>query len=192
MSLVSTQQLIEGAIAGNVVSFPTDTVPALAVKPENSALIFTLKQREAKKPLILMAASFAELLPFVEGSSQEMAIWREMAQTYLPGPLTMVLPVAETILPPINPGHTLLGVRVPNCAIAQDILAQTGPLVTTSANLSGKPPLETREAINQTFPTVLTLNLATWTEPLGSGLPSTVAKWTGNDWEILRQGSINL
>ena len=44
--------LIAGAIAGKVVSFPTDTVPALAVKPEFAQLLFQIKNRPPTKPLI--------------------------------------------------------------------------------------------------------------------------------------------
>ncbi|MEB3161322.1 MAG: Sua5/YciO/YrdC/YwlC family protein, partial [Synechocystis sp.] len=57
MVLVSQADLIQGAIAGQVVSFPTDTVPALAVRPDQSGLIYQLKQRDLNKPLILMAAT---------------------------------------------------------------------------------------------------------------------------------------
>ena len=58
--LVSQNELIQKAIAGAVVSFPTDTVPALAVKPDNAALLYQVKQRPETKPLILMGASWIE------------------------------------------------------------------------------------------------------------------------------------
>jgi L-threonylcarbamoyladenylate synthase len=88
---------------------------------------------------------------------------------------------------PLEP--TTIGIRVPNHPVAQIILAQTGPMATTSANLSGQPALETKAAIEAQFPEVLTLES---TEYQGLGIPSTVAKWTGNNWQILRQGSIKL
>jgi L-threonylcarbamoyladenylate synthase len=89
----------------------------------------------------------------------------------------------------MNPTNSqTIGVRVPNLKIALDILTETGPLATTSANLSGQPPLETMEAINQAFPQVFTLD----GDYVGSGQPSTVAKWTNQGWEILRQGSVKL
>jgi L-threonylcarbamoyladenylate synthase len=83
-----------------------------------------------------------------------------------------------------------IGVRVPDCAIALEIFAATGVLATTSANRSGEPPLTTPEAIDQAFPDVLVLKDSG--SIVSSGLPSTVAKWTGQDWEILRQGRIYL
>jgi L-threonylcarbamoyladenylate synthase len=72
-------------------------------------------------------------------------------------------------------------------------LAQTGPLATTSANFSGQPPLQTMAEIETQFPQVLTLaTTECQNEMLGMGVPSTVAKWTGINWQILRQGSIKL
>lgn len=80
---------------------------------------------------------------------------------------------------------------MPDCAIARKILEQTGPLATTSANRSGEAALQTMAEIETQFPDVLTLDIAEL-ESVKSviGLPSTVAKWTGSGWEILRQGAI--
>jgi L-threonylcarbamoyladenylate synthase len=81
---------------------------------------------------------------------------------------------------------------VPNLPLALKILEQTGPLATTSANLSGQPPLESVTEIEAEFPEVLTLVPSELTATTASSLPSTVAKWSGSDWEILRQGTIEL
>ncbi|NES80155.1 MAG: L-threonylcarbamoyladenylate synthase [Moorea sp. SIO2B7] len=188
MTKVSQAVLISEAIAGKVVSFPTDTVPALAVRPDKAGLVFTVKKRPQDKPLILMGASPEALWSYVTGTPEELKIWQQVAQKYLPGALTLVLPASSCVPTAMNPADpTTIGVRVPNLKIAQDILSQTGPLATTSANLSGEPPLETMIAIEAAFPNVPTLDC---NDKLGSGLASTVAKWTGKGWQILRQGSI--
>jgi L-threonylcarbamoyladenylate synthase len=193
MTQVSQSELISQAKLGNIVSFPTDTVPALAVKPEASQLIFNLKKRSQDKPLILMAASFEEFLPYIQGTDQELTIWQEIAAKYLPGALTLVLPASAKVPQVMNPNHSnTIGVRVPDLKLAQDILGQTQPLATTSANLSGQPPLEIMAEIDQVFPEVFTLKDDNFDQIVGSGQPSTVAKWTGQGWQILRQGSVNL
>jgi len=191
MTLVSFSELVTGAKDGQVVSFPTDTVPALAVRPDRAAAIFQLKQREAAKPLILMGGSPEPLWSYVEGTPEEFAIWEQTAQQYFPGQLTLVLPSSANVPPQVNPQTPdTIGIRVPDCAIARQIFAATGVLATTSANRSGEPPLTTPEAIDQAFPEVLVL---AETPPIvSSGLPSTVAKWTGQAWDILRQGAIQL
>jgi L-threonylcarbamoyladenylate synthase len=194
MTQVSLTNLIAGARAGLLVSFPTDTVPALAAIPEKAALIFAAKQRSQDKPLILMAASAEDLWPYVRGSENEYKVWQEVADKYWPGGLTLVLPASDRLPKVMNPiDPTTIGIRVPNSAIDQTILAQTGPLATTSANFSGQPPLQTMTEIETQFPQVLTLAMTECQSEIpGMGIPSTVAKWTGINWQILRQGAIEL
>ncbi len=191
MPLVSIPELIIAAKSGQLVSFPTDTVPALATLPARSDLIFQAKQRQQDKPLILMAAKADDLWPYVKGEDTELCLWRETSQKYWPGQLTLVLPASPSVPTAMNPlDPYTIGIRVPDSAIAREILSATGPLATTSANLSGQPPLLSATEIDRTFLTVSVLN---FNESLtASGQPSTVAKWTGNGWAILRQGQIIL
>lgn len=195
MVQVSMAALVTGAISGNyLVSFPTDTVPALAVRPDASELIFAAKRRRQDKPLILMAAKPEELWLYAASTPDELRVWQQVAQQHWPGALTLVLPASGKVPRAMNPATpTTIGVRVPNLALAQKILEQTGPLATTSANLSGQPPLETMTEIEAQFPEVLTLEPSELAEvPPASRIPSTVAKWTGDGWEILRQGAVKL
>jgi L-threonylcarbamoyladenylate synthase len=103
MTQVSRENLIAGARAGLLVSFPTDTVPALAAVPEKAALIFAAKQRSQDKPLILMAASAEDLWPYVKGSEGEYKIWQEVADRYWPGALTLVLAASDCVPKVMNP-----------------------------------------------------------------------------------------
>jgi L-threonylcarbamoyladenylate synthase len=194
MTQVSLVDLIAGARAGLLVSFPTDTVPALAILPEQAPLIFEAKRRSQDKPLILMGASAEDLWPYVQGNENEWKIWQEVASRYWPGGLTLVLPASDRLPKQMNPHDpNTIGIRVPNSAIAQTILAQTGPLATTSANFSGQPPLQGLAEIADQFPQVLTLESSQGgAEVSGIGLPSTVCKWTGNNWQVLRQGTVKL
>jgi len=194
MTQLSIAAFIAAARSGRLVSFPTDTVPALAARPDQSSQIFAAKQRPADKPLILMAAHAQMLWPFVQGTNSEKHHWQQMAEAYWPGALTLVLPASDrlpSVMNPLNP-HSI-GVRVPNSVFAQMILQQTGPLATTSVNRSGQPALTTLETINQSFPQVLTPLAHQWPSPGGAdSIPSTVIKWTGPGWDVLRPGAIQL
>lgn len=207
MPSVSLSDLIRGVSSGeHLITFPTDTVPALASHPDRGDLIYVAKQRSQDKPLILMGATLTDLLPYVVGSDADIATWRQVTDQYWPGPLTLVLPASDRIPPTLNPQQTgTIGIRVPNHPLARYLLARTGPLATTSANRSGQPPLETVEAILQQFPTVLALSTeaaqaihqdlrAEGIDPNRppSGVPSTVAQWVGDGWKILRQGGVVL
>jgi L-threonylcarbamoyladenylate synthase len=192
MTQVSITELIAGVRSGYVVSFPTDTVPALAALPEKADLIFTFKQRSQDKPLILMGAKASDLWGFVS-ESDDKTQWQQIAELYWPGALTLVLPASTRVPKQVNPTDpSTIGLRVPANAIAQSILTQTGPLATTSANLSGQPPLQTMAEIAAQFPDVMTLSQSDVAENSHIGAPSTVAKWTGKSWEILRQGAVKL
>jgi len=208
--------LITVAQSGDrLISFPTDTLPALAVRPDRASLIFAAKQRSLAKPLILMGATAADLWQYVSGSAADLVTWRQIADRYWPGALTLVLPASDRLPPEVNPTDpTTIGLRVPHCAIACHILSQTQPLATTSVNRSGESPLKTMAEINVQFPEVLTpLFLDTpmadlsvsgnsvsetpdqqsaLNPPLNASLgqPSTVVKWMGGNWTILRQGHV--
>ena len=198
MPSVSLPDLVAKARVGEaLISFPTDTVPALSVRPDRADRLFAAKQRDLDKPLILMAATIAELWAYVSGSPAERQIWQQVVDRHLPGALTLVLPASDRVPPTMNPKHpTTIGVRVPNHAIAIAILSQTGPLATTSANRSGQPALQTMAEIAIAFPDVFTLlpsaedqaASASTTKP--SGVPSTVIRWTGSGWDVLRQGAV--
>ena len=195
MPLVSFSELIAAAQAGEVVSFPTDTVPALACLPTMGDAIFRLKERPLHKPLILMAATRQDLEPYLGGTPPAQAQWQELMERYWPGALTLVLPAAPSLPLALNPLQDgTVGVRVPNCPQALEILKLTGPLATTSANLTGAPPCQTLAAIAYQFPSVLVLagSPQTIQQPLGSGKSSTVAQWTTSSWQILRQGEVIL
>jgi L-threonylcarbamoyladenylate synthase len=185
----SLSEVVTAAITGGVVSFPTDTVPALAVRPDRAELIYQLKQRDLSQPLILLAASSADLWPFARGSSAEQEIWHQMASRYWPGALTLVLPASTRVPAGLNQtGTDTIGLRVPNCDLAREILRQTGALATSSANISGEAPLLNMISVDRVFPTVTTLVVENYQPPIS--LPSTVIQWTGSGWEVLRPGAI--
>lgn len=204
MPQVPLSDWIAAAHSGNhLVSFPTDTVPALASHPTRADLIYAAKQRDLSKPLILMGAEAADLWEYVSGSEAEREVWQKNAADYWPGALTMVLPASQRLPRAMNPTDpSTIGIRVPNHPIARHLLALTKPLATTSVNRSGQPPLLTMAEIEDQFPEVLTLQTAALVElerqyaaqlsTISSGLPSTVAKWTGKGWMILRQGEVKL
>ena len=171
MAQVSLLRLIQAGREGDrLLSFPTDTVPALACRPSVAAMIYSAKQRSQTKPLILMGGHEDDLWTYVQRDHPAFPIWQQMAFWYWPGALTLVLPASDRLPSAMNPTNSsTIGIRVPNCAIARHILNQTGPLATTSINRSGQPPLETIEAINQEFPEVLTLS------------PSELEKWQSSE-----------
>jgi L-threonylcarbamoyladenylate synthase len=185
-----------------LASFPTDTVPALAARPDQGDRIYAAKERPADKPLILMGATLDDLLPYVKGSPADIVFWQQVVDRHWPGALTLVLPASEIVPTAMNPLQTgTLGIRVPDHPLARYILSRTGPLATTSVNRSGQSPLEDMADIAAQFPDLVLLSdeaIAAIKAEIGdfgmtaSGVPSTVVRWQDDGWEVLRQGSVKV
>lgn len=174
--------------SGHVAVIPTDTLPGLACQPWHAKKLWLLKRRPADKPLILMAASAAELFDQVKVVCREDAL--AMAAQYWPGPLTLVLPaLASGVVSQLNPSGSSIGLRIPNCSMTLDLLAASGPLATSSANVSGEPSTLSSNEAARVFPELSLLGPHPWPKP--SGLASTVVEWQGpRQWRVLRGGAV--
>jgi len=190
LNLLAAAALAERLRAGEVGAFPTDTLPALAVSTAAAAALWQLKQRPARKPLILLGADGASLLALL--GMEAPPAWGAMAARGWPGALTLVLPARGPLAEALNPGGGSLGLRVPACGRTRALLRLSGPLASSSANLSGQPPCTSPEALAAAFPGLALLGPLPW--PRGSGLASTVLAWqAGNPtdpWRLLRQGAV--
>ncbi|MFN7678128.1 MAG: L-threonylcarbamoyladenylate synthase [Cyanobacteriota bacterium] len=182
MSIQSLPDILQCLQRREAVLFPTDTVPALAIHPSAALRIWDLKRRPADKPLILMGADLHQLRESL-GVPWSLE-WTLEAERVWPGAVTLVLPLAGSLVEALNPGGNSLGLRVPRCAMAQNLLRHSGPLATTSANPSGQPPARCEEDASILFPDLPRLGPLPW--PTGSGVPSEVRAWTPHGWTILR------
>lgn len=160
---------------GEVIAFPTDTVYGLMALPASAEKIYAAKRRPQEKQLIAMASSAADLRRLVAITPEA----ARHAHDHWPGPLTIVLPA--------HAGGTL-GVRVPDHPIALALLLAVGePVLTTSANLSGRPPALTAGEVElEGVAAVLDGGRAP------GGVPSTVIDLTGPEPRLLRAGPVNL
>lgn len=183
--------LAERLFAGSAALFPTDTVPALAARPEFAHQLWALKHRPSAKPLILMAADPDPLFAALDLEVRQE--WRAMADCWWPGALTLVLPargprVAE-LHPGAEPGIASLGLRIPACGPALELLRLTGPLATTSVNRSGEPACLNACEAARAFPDLPLLAPLPWPTP--GGAASTVLAWTATgEWQVLRAGAV--
>ena len=123
--------------AGEVVALPTETVYGLAANaldPEAVSRIFTIKGRPAHNPIIVHVAS-------LELARDCVARWPgladKLARAFWPGPLTLVLPRANSIPDVVTAGGSTVGVRWPSHPFIQAVIRECGfPLAAPSANLS--------------------------------------------------------
>ena len=173
---------------GSLALFPTDTLPALCSYPKYSKKIWTIKRRPLTKPLILMGGCLEDLFKFVHPCAKEDGL--ELAKIYWPGALTIVLPTVGDCAENLNCHSNSIGLRVPDLKIARDFLMKTGPLATTSANISGELPARDALEASVKFPGIPILAPVPW--PNSSGMASTVVSWKKGTWDLLRPGSVVL
>ena len=173
---------------GSLALFPTDTLPAICSYPKYSKKIWTIKKRPSSKPLILMGGCLDDLFEFVHPCALEESL--QLAKIYWPGALTMVLPTIGNFSKHLNGNSNNVGFRVPALRLARDLLIQTGPLATTSANISGEEPVKDAIEASIQFPGIPILAPIPW--PNSSGKASTVVEWEKGRWNLLRPGSVVL
>jgi L-threonylcarbamoyladenylate synthase len=138
---------------GDVIAYPTEAVYGLGCDPLNAGAvqrILSMKQRPVDKGLILVAADLAQLTPFLQPLAP--AQQDRLAQSW-PGPVTWVIPCLPEVPRWLRGRHTSLAVRVSAHPLVQRVCtAWGGPIVSTSANISGHPPARTPLRVRLAFP----------------------------------------
>jgi L-threonylcarbamoyladenylate synthase len=180
---------LETLQAGGMVAFPTDTVyglGALIQIPESIQALYAVKGREAAKAIPVLLSSPDEF-GGVAMSVSPMA--RRLADTFWPGPLTLVVP-KHPDLPAELSSHTTIGVRMPDHPVALALLRVTGPLAVTSANRSGEASSVTAQEVVVQLGGHIELILDGGQTP--GRISSTVVDCRGHMPVILRQGPIPL
>lgn len=123
--------------AGEIVALPTETVYGLAANALDAdavAKIYSIKGRPSHNPIIIHVADVAMAKDCV---AEWTATASRLADSFWPGPLTMVLPRTKTIPDIVTAGGETVGVRWPSHPFIQAVIRECGfPLAAPSANLS--------------------------------------------------------
>ena len=187
MNLLDRESALKTLKSGLPIIFPTDTLPAIGCLPKFPNIIYKFKKRNKNKPLILMGSEQKQLTDYVHELAKE--DYEYIASNYWPGALTMVIPSSEKQTKILTSKDFTIGLRIPNSYVAQSLMKETGPLLTSSANISGFRGSMTVEGIATDFPSVKILGPIPWEK--SSGKASTIISWkkTGR-WEIIRKGEV--
>ena len=173
---------------GFPLGFQTDTVPAIGCIPDYSEIIYEVKKREKKKALILMGAEVSQVLEYVHPSA--LCDFRKLADKYWPGALTLIVPLSSGKKFKFIPNN-FIGIRIPDCSIARLLISDSGPLATSSANISGISPSLTAHQISLDLPNLNLLGPVPWQKC--SGKASTIIHWVSEGkWKLVRQGNVYL
>ncbi len=144
--LLTGMRLARQAVAkGQLVVLPTDTVygvGANAFSPETVQLLLEAKGRGRQSPPPVLIPSAATMDGLAQNIPTEV---RALAEAFWPGGLTIVLEAQPSLAWDLGDTHGTVAVRVPAHPVALELLAETGPLAVSSANLTGKTAATTAQ-----------------------------------------------
>lgn len=177
------------ALAGELIVVPTDTVYGIATRPDEptaTSRLFEAKGRPRDLQLPVLVPSV--------GAAREIAVFDRSAEVlaadFWAGPLTLVLPrTEESASWYLGEETATVGVRMPHHPLALAVLARSGPLAATSANLSGEPTPATCEGLAEVFGDSVAVYLCE--EAPIAGRPSTVVDLAHGHPVVLREGAIS-
>ncbi len=192
---------------GGVVLLPTDTVYGLAaLTPKATDDLFVLKGRPADRSIAVLVADRRAAESLADDVPAPLA---DLMDRHWPGPLTVVLPRTRTPgAPPIGGDRDTVGVRCPDHDWLRRLLAEVGPLATTSANRHAEPTPPDAHQVLAALTTESVPGSAPETTAGASvagasitvaidggpchGIASTVVAWRNEAIEVLRPGPVDL
>ncbi|HEL2401557.1 TPA: threonylcarbamoyl-AMP synthase [Streptococcus suis] len=174
--------------SGGAVVLPTETVYGLfaqALNEEAVNRVYQLKQRPRDKAMNLNVSNLNDIYFF---SQNPPFFLEKLYNSFMPGPLTIILKANKNVPFWVNSGLDTVGFRLPNHEKTLRLITETGPLIGPSANVSG-----------QESGTEFTKLLSQFSEKLEgvaddsalTGIDSTILDLSGPKARILRQGAIS-
>ena len=174
---------------GGLVAVPTETVYGLAGNGLNESAvreIYEVKGRPAIKPLSLMVPDESAMEQYCEDVPQQA---HALAQSFWPGPLTIVLKAKKAIPAIVLAGGETVGLRCPDHPLTLSLLRQCGlPLAAPSANPSGEASPKTAEQVLSYFDGKIDAVIDGG--PCGVGRESTLIDLSRAPYRILREGAL--
>jgi len=175
---------------GQIIVIPTDTVYGIAADafdPEAVAELLAAKGRgrEMPPPVLVSAATTVDAL-----ATGIPAYARTLIEEFWPGPLTLVLQQQRSLQWDLGDTRGTVAVRMPDHALAREILERTGPLAVSSANTTGAPAATDADQAEEMLGELVELIIDDGAA--AGGAASTIVDATGEQGRILRRGALPL
>ena len=174
---------------GGVILYPTDTVYGLGCDPFScNALerILALKGRVPDKGVLVLIPSYEWLFRISGDVGQGML---DLCRSWWPGPVTCLFAAAPELPGILTGSGGKIGVRMPDSRFLLDCMNSIpGPLVSTSANLAGEPPVSRFSAVNSRIMEGVDLCISDTAETKSERKVSTVVDLSGDEPLIIREG----
>jgi L-threonylcarbamoyladenylate synthase len=171
---------------GAIAVIPTDTVYGVVARAEDEGAVeklYALKKRE-HKPGTVIAASVDQLVQL-----GILPRYLKAVEQFWPGAISVIVP-SSLSLKYLDQGTFSLAVRIPDPQDLRDLLKQTGPLLTSSANNPGETPAGTIQEAEKYFGD----NVDFYVDggDLSGHEPSTVIRMIDDAIDIVRKGAVKI
>jgi len=185
------EAVAQAFMRGGVVAFPTDTLYGLGCSLFDVAaveLIGKLKRRAPHHAYISLIPEPSQ----ADGLALSVnAVARKLIRECWPGPLSLIFVAAEIVPAAVRGERGTIALRCPNDVLSHSLLTRFGgPVVSSSANLSGQPPAETAAEVVGYFGNQLDLVLDGG--PRRGAVPSTLVDVSGPRPKLLRRGTLDV
>lgn len=141
-------------LRGGVIAYPTEGVFGLGCLPDDRPALLRLldiKRRDANKGLILIAAHAHQFDGWIT-----LPAGKSLPEPDPTHPITWIVPPGPCVTDLLRGEHENIAVRITTNPVAKALcLAADSPLVSTSANLSGRPTARNRFVLQRQFADVV-------------------------------------
>ncbi|WP_298068456.1 L-threonylcarbamoyladenylate synthase [uncultured Mailhella sp.] len=148
---LSLPDAVRALNAGGIIIYPTETFFGIGCRADSEEAllrVFQIKRRPLGKPLPLILGSQTQLALAVSVPDALAGDVEDLVR-FWPGPLTLLLPAKDGLPAPLTAGTGVIAVRMSPHPVAQALAKQCGfPVVSTSANVSERPPVTSAAALD--------------------------------------------
>ncbi|HET9328615.1 MAG TPA: L-threonylcarbamoyladenylate synthase [Candidatus Eisenbacteria bacterium] len=181
----------ETVLRGGVIGFPTDTLYGLGCSlfdVRAVEMVARLKRRDLSLAVISLIPTPSQ----VYGLAADVPpVAERLIQRFWPGPLSMIFLAAAVVPPPVRGAGGTIALRCPKDRLCERLLSRIGgPVVASSANLTGQPPARTAEEVMRIFGNQLDLVLDGG--PRDKRFPSTLVDVSATRPRLLRRGAVDV
>src|SRR5215471_7423671 len=177
-------------LKGALVVLPTDTVYGIgadAFRPTAVTSLLSAKGRGRQMPPPVLVGSVRAASALVEDLGE---YGQQLIDEFWPGGLTLVCRASRSLRWDIGETKGTVAVRMPQHPVALELLAETGPMAVSSANLTGQPAATTATAAREQLGDVAEVYLDAG--PCEADTPSTIVDLTGDMPRLLRTGVVSI
>jgi L-threonylcarbamoyladenylate synthase len=177
-------------LGGELVVLPTDTVYGVgadAFSPAAVTRLLAAKGRGREMPPPVLVGTVRAAIALVEDLGAD---GQRLIDEFWPGGLTIVCRATRTLNWDLGDTKGTVAIRMPEDAVALDLLRETGPMAVSSANLSGSPSATTADEAMEQLGDSVSVYLDGGKAP--GGVASTIVDLTGPQPRLLRRGAISV